>query len=83
MEIIYLPKAIRDLKRLPQNVQKRIAEKMRFYKSSKNPLEYAKKLTFYEMGEFRFRVGDYRVIFDLKGNKIYVLKIRKRDDVYN
>ena len=82
MEIIYLPKAVKEFKKLPKNIQKRIAKKMRFYSSSKNPLKYAKQLTFYELGEFRFRIGDYRVIFDVKKNKIYVLKISKRDDVY-
>lgn len=82
MEIIYLPKAAKDLKGLPLDIQKRIANKMRFYGSSQNPLKHAKKLIFYELGEFRFRVGDYRVIFDVKKNTIYVLKIQKRDDVY-
>jgi len=82
VEIIYLPKAVKDFKQLPRNVQKRIAKKMRFYSSSKNPLKYAKKLTFYELGEFRLRIGDYRVIFDVKKSKIYILKISKRDEVY-
>ena len=67
---------------LPTDVQKRIAKKMRFYGSVQNPLKHAKKLTFYELGDFRFRIGDYRVIFDVKKNRIYVLKIQKRDEVY-
>ncbi len=82
MEIIYLPKAVNDFKKLPKDIQKRIVEKMRFYGSSQNPLKHAKRLTFNELGDFRFRIGEYRAIFDVKKGKIYVLKVSKRDNVY-
>ena len=34
-------------------------------------------------GEFRFRIGDYRVIFDIIGKKIFILAIKKRDEAYD
>lgn len=82
VEIIYSPKAVEDVSRLPQHVQKRIATKMRFYASQTNPLRFAKRLSYGELGSFRFRVGDYRVIFDIEKDTIFVLKIAKRDDIY-
>lgn len=82
MEFIYSSKAERDLRDLPGNIQKRIASKMRFYEKQENPLKHDKKLLHFEMGEYRFRIGDYRVVFDSEGDKIYILKICKRDNVY-
>ncbi|MBU1179012.1 type II toxin-antitoxin system RelE/ParE family toxin [Patescibacteria group bacterium] len=82
MKIFYAHKAAKQLKDLPRAVQKRIIEKMRFYVSQDNPLKFAEHLTDYQEGEFRFRIGEYRVIFDVERNNIYVLKINKRDKVY-
>jgi mRNA interferase RelE/StbE len=53
-----------------------------FYASQENPLTFAKRLVAVREGQFRFRIGDYRVIFDVAKDSIYVLKIAKRSDVY-
>jgi mRNA interferase RelE/StbE len=82
MEILYTNKAAKHLSCLPRIAQKRIAEKMRFYANQENPLKFAKRLTDYAEGEFRFRVGEYRIIFDVGRDIIYVLKISRRDGVY-
>lgn len=83
MEIFYTHRATKQLEGLPRSVQKRIAEKMRFYAQQQNPLKFAKHLTDYQEGEFRFRIGNYRVNFDVQKDMIYVLKIAKRDEVYD
>ena len=83
MKIFYTHKAANQLRKLPHLVQKRIAKKMRFYAQQKDPLKFAKHLTDHREGEFRFRIGDWRVIFDVKDNIIYVLKIDKRDKAYD
>lgn len=82
MQIFYTRRAADDLQRLPQTLQRRIAAKMRFFAAQADPLRFAKRLTRVREGQFRFRIGDYRVIFDVEGDTIYVLKIAKRDDVY-
>lgn len=82
MEIRYAHKAADNLRKLPFDVQKRIAIKMRFYAEQKNPLKFAKCLQNRNEGEFGFRVGDYRIIFDVIRDTIFVLKIGKRDSVY-
>lgn len=82
MKIFYTEKAANELRKLPRNIQRRIAEKMRFYIGQKDPLKFAERLTDSREGEFRFRIGDYRVIFDVSKSSIYVLKIGKRDKIY-
>ena len=82
MKIFYTARAVKQLSELPKSIQKRIAQKMRFYVSQNNPLKFAEKLTDYHEGEFRFRVGDYRIIFDVDKDKILILKIGHRKDVY-
>ena len=83
MKFYYTHKAAEDLKSFPFAVQKRIAGKMRFYAKQDKPLKFAKRLTESREGEFRFRIGDYRVIFDVIKNQIIILAIRKRDKAYD
>ena len=82
MKIFYTHRAAEELKSLSKPDQKRIVSKMRFYASQENPLTFAKRLVDVREGQFRFRIGDYRVIFDSEKDSIYVLKIAKRSDVY-
>ena len=82
MEIFYTHKAAKQLENLPLSVQKRIAKKMRFYASQNDPLKFAKRLTDYYDGEYRFRIGACRITFDVKRNAIYILGIKARDKSY-
>lgn len=70
---------------LPKNLAGRIADKLAFFETQPNPLLYAKKLAVRE-DTFRFRIGNYRVIFSLKERDIIVilliLKVGHRRDVY-
>ncbi|MEA3506785.1 MAG: type II toxin-antitoxin system RelE/ParE family toxin [Elusimicrobiota bacterium] len=34
------------------------------------------------MGTYRYRIGDYRIIFDIEDKKAVVLRIMYRKDVY-
>lgn len=82
MDIYYTRRAARDLESLPFQIQKRIAAKMRFFVDQSDPLNFAETLTDQREGSYRFRIGDYRVIFDVVGGKIYILKIKRRDEAY-
>ena len=82
MKIFYTDKAAEQLEKLPHTVQKRIVEKMRFYVAQENPLKFAKRLTDYREGDFRFRIGDYRLTFDVHRDTVYILNIKKRDKSY-
>ncbi|MDZ4853875.1 MAG: type II toxin-antitoxin system RelE/ParE family toxin [Nitrospirota bacterium] len=35
-----------------------------------------------ELGSYRFRIGDYRVVFDIEGDEIVVLRVGHRRDIY-
>ena len=78
--IILTKKAIKDLEKLEDNIKMRIGEKLKFL--SDNPYLYAKKLTNPEIGTYRFRIGDYRVIFDINENDIVILRIGHRKEIY-
>lgn len=34
------------------------------------------------LGSYRFRVGNYRVIFDIEKDEIVILNVGKRDEIY-
>lgn len=51
-------------------------------KLSKNPLKHAQKLINPKIGEYRFRIGDYRVIFDIDFENIVILRIGHRKKLY-
>ena len=84
MEYYFKSSALKDLRRLPKPVQRRIIQKIEFYLESKTPLAFAEPLKDHVFGEFRFRIGDYRVIFDgdPKRGAIVVLAVGHRKDIY-
>ena len=47
-----------------------------------DPLWYAEKLIHSALGSYRFRIGDYRVVFDLEGDQIIVLRVGHRREIY-
>ncbi|MHA1761959.1 MAG: type II toxin-antitoxin system RelE family toxin [Candidatus Heimdallarchaeota archaeon] len=47
-----------------------------------NPLAYTKKLTNPRPGSFRFKIGDYRVIFDLDDKLIVLLHVGHQKSIY-
>ena len=79
-KITYSRNAIKDIKKLDRVAKKRIGKKILVY--SKSPLRYAKKLSSSRLGGYRWRTGRYRIIFDLKGKTIQILRVRDRKDVY-
>lgn len=78
--LVYTKKAIKDIKKLDSVTKKRLRQALE--KFSQNPIGYSKKLISSELGEYRFRVGNYRIIFDLSGKKIIILRIGHRREIY-
>ena len=85
--LVLTRRAKRDILTLPTREARRIVKKLRFFISSPNPLSYAKPLSNTAVAEYRFRVGDYRTLFDTdaRGNItiLTVLTVRHRKDVYH
>jgi len=74
--------AFRQLSHLEQNILKRIAEKLEYYCSQDEPLSFAERLTDHRFGEWRFRIGEYRVLFDIEAEEIVVLAVGHRREIY-
>lgn len=79
---VFKQQALRDFKKLPKDIQKRVIKKLDFYCSAANPLTFADSLINYEIGQYRFRIGDYRVIFDLGDNHLIILTLGHRKEIY-
>jgi len=78
----YTPEAIKDIKKLDTVTRKRLDKKLRYFASQEDPLRLAKPLVDYHDARFRYRVGMYRILFDLEGESIIVLRVDKRSDIY-
>ena len=85
-EVKYTKKAYEDLSKLPRDVAKRILDKIRYFRSQNRPLSFAKKLKNIRCGAYRFRIGDYRAIFDVDRNGVIIilliLTVKHRKDIY-
>ncbi|MEK7525368.1 MAG: type II toxin-antitoxin system RelE/ParE family toxin [Patescibacteria group bacterium] len=74
--------ALKDLKKFSPEVKKRILEKLEFFVATDATLAFAERLTNNEIGSYRYRIGDYRVIFDLEDDILVVLKVGHRREIY-
>lgn len=74
--------ARKELRRLPPSVAKRIIEKIQFYIETGDPLLFAQPLKEFKIGDYRFRIGNYRVIVREFEDLIVVVRVGHRKDVY-
>jgi len=77
--IKFKPKAIKDLRILPKQIQSKILEKIQLME---NDLACdVKKLTNFTP-EYRLRVGNYRVLFEIENESIVIYRVKPRDKAY-
>jgi mRNA interferase RelE/StbE len=79
-EIEFKPQAWKDLNALPKRDAKRIysrVERMR-----EGLVGNIKRLTNFRPS-YRLRVGNFRVLFEVEGDKIVAYRIRDRKDAYD
>ena len=74
--------AKKDIQSLDSVVQKRIVKKLQFFLAQEDPLAFAKPLVNSKDGDYRWRIGHYRVVFDVNGNVILLLRVQHRGQVY-
>lgn len=79
-KLVYTFRAERDVAGLDSKTKERIGKTLLRYRE--DPLRYAEKLSDSILGTYRFRIGDYRVIFDLEGDEIVVLRVGHRREIY-
>ena len=81
-QYVFKPQAVEDFKKLPKDIQKKIIKKLDYYLSTDDPLAFADSLINFSIGQYRFRIGDDRVIFDLEDSKIVILTLGHRKQIY-
>ena len=79
-DLVYTRRAVRDIEELDPKIKKRLGKVLLRYKEE--PMRYAEELTDSKLGTYRFRIGDYRIIFDIEGNEIVILRIGHRKEIY-
>lgn len=78
-EIRFKPQSLKDGKKMPKYELARILEKIEALQD--DLAGDVKRLTDFHP-EYRLRVGDYRVLFEVEGNQVVIYRIRHRRDVY-
>ncbi len=86
-QVLLVENAENDLAALDPKIAHRILEKLEWFKGTPNPLIFAKRLTNPSSGTYRFRVGDYRIFFDINSRGkitiLVILRIKHRREAYN
>jgi mRNA interferase RelE/StbE len=78
-DIQFKPRAVRDIERLPSRIQTQVLARI---EDMSNDLKGdVKRLTNFTP-EYRLRVGDYRVLFEVEKEAIVIYRIRHRREVY-
>jgi mRNA interferase RelE/StbE len=78
-QIEFKPKAIKDLQQVPVNIKERIISKIEVMQDDLQG--DVKRLTNFTP-EYRLRVGDYRVLFELEEQTIIVYRVKHRSKAY-
>lgn len=86
-KLVYTKLSQKDLDKLDPLLVRRILKKLNEFCKRTDPLKFAKKLTGFIIDTYRFRVGDYRVVFRLDPQNqqlviLVVLRVRHRKEVY-
>lgn len=80
----YLPRAVKGLKKLDKQIANRVFDAMDEVACLDDPRSQGKGLTGPLSGLWRYRVGDYRVICDIRDGELLVLvvEVAHRSRVY-
>jgi len=74
--------AERQLRKLPVPIQLQIVKKLEYFLQAPEPLHFAEPLVGREGKVYRFRIRDYRLIFELAQGKILITAVGRRDKIY-
>jgi mRNA interferase RelE/StbE len=75
----FKPRAIKDLKDFPEQERRRIIGKIESLQSGLST--NVKKLTNFTP-EYRLRVGDYRILFEIEEDRVIIYRVIHRKDAY-
>ncbi len=78
-QIDFKPRAVKDLHSIPQKMRERILAGME--KLQDNLAGDVKRLTDFTP-EYRLRIGDYRILFELENDCLVIYRILSRGEAY-
>ena len=78
--LVFTQRAEKDIRKLDPQIKSRIGKAILNLQS--NPIGLSEALTDPRIGTYRFRIGDYRVVFDIEGSTVVVLRIGHRKEIY-
>ncbi len=79
--VILFSTAVKDFDALPLKEKARVGDALRALADFSIDLKHIKKLQLPLHG-YRKRVGNYRILFDIKNSAIYIHTIKHRKDAY-
>lgn len=79
-QIDFKPRALKDLRRLPETERRRVVSKIEGLQT--DLAGDVKRLTNFTP-EYRLRVGDYRVLFEIAGPTVVIYRVRHRKEAYS
>ena len=85
-KVEYAPLAIKQLKKLDKHISALIIGWIeKNLVGCENPRQYGKGLVANRSGEWRYRIGDYRILADIQDDKLVILIITvgHRREVYD
>lgn len=80
--LLYKKPAVKEIQKLPPQIRKRLKNKLEWFIAQDSPLDFAEPLVKPTDAQYRFRVGDYRVLFDVEAEHLVILHIQHRREVY-
>jgi len=80
MKVEISKSALKDLQKIDKKYQKIILDKIKLLKDYTNTPNIKKLTNHYP--PYRFRVGNYRVLFDIKDDVIQILSVKHRKEAY-
>jgi mRNA interferase RelE/StbE len=78
-ELVIANRFYKDLRQIDVQDQKRILEALK--QVSQDPYQ-GRKVIVAETGQYRWRVGPYRIRYDIEGDKVLILRVRHRREGY-
>ena len=78
-ELVIANRFYKDLRQIDAQNQKRILDALR--RIRRDPYQ-GRKVVVAETGQYRWRVGAYRIRYDIEGDKVHILRVRHRREAY-
>lgn len=81
-KLVFTKTGGKDYKKLDAVAKKYIQKKLRHLEGLDDPLSVSKRLNNNYDADYRYRAGNFRVLFNVSDSQIIIVRIDKRSDIY-